>query len=150
MLITVSIVGAIAIVASDLLVPPSPEEQLRGLRPELAALRAAADSCTTALAREEARLRASDARLDSLKRRIDAFETLDSRGVPADSYDAYLETFNAYNAGVPDRTVAAETLQAHWRACRAIAERHNGIADSARAIAVELGLVRDSARDVTR
>lgn len=136
--------GLVAVIAKELLVPPTPEERLRALRAELTGLRDAADSCRTALEREQAQLRADDQRLDSLKSLIDHYEALDPRGVPADSYEAYLEAFNSYNERIPDRTHTGETLQAHWSECRAIAERHNLIADSARALAAELGLLRET------
>lgn len=145
-LITLSLAALGVMIIVDLLVPPSPEDQLRALRSQLAQLRLASDSCRSALEREEKRLRAADARLDSLRGRIDHYEGLDSRGVPADSYEIYLEAFDTYNAGIPARKVAAETLVAHWRECRALAETHNRTADSAREIAEELGLVGDSSR----
>ncbi len=106
-------------------------------------LRAAADSCRAALESEEAQLLASNARLDSLKRVIDYYEALDPRGVPADSYEIYLETFNSYNSGVPVQTAAADSLQLHWQACRAITEQHNALADSARRFAEEHGLINN-------
>ncbi len=140
----ISAIALAVIVIADLLRPVPPEDRLRLLREELTGLRAAADSCRLALDDEEARLRASDARLDSLKRRIDFFENLDPRGVPADSYDIYIRAFNAYNSRIPRRTAAGDSLQAHWEACRNLIEQHNLIADSALALARELGLVRDS------
>ncbi len=143
-LLSISGIALLIILFSDLLVPPSPEDRMRVLRAELAHLRVAADSCRTALDGEEEELVARDKRLDSLRRQIEHFEALDPRGVPVDSYDIYLANFNAYNEGIPERTVEAETLQAHWRECRSMAERHNERADSARSLAIELGLVPDS------
>ena len=145
-MLAIAAIGFVAIIAIELLVPPSPEEQLRTLRSELARLRIAADSCSNALDREEMRLRDEDERLDSLKTVIDHYESLDPRGVPADSYETYLEAFNTYNESIPGRTEAGESLQAHWQQCRAIAEQHNVVADSARTLAAELGLLRDSLR----
>lgn len=146
-LLAASFAGLAAIIVIDLLVPPSPEDHLGALRSRLARLRLENDSCRAALEREEDELRRTDQRLDSLRGRIDSFEVLDSRGVPADSYDAYLRAFNSFNAGVPDRALAAETLQAHWRACARLAEVHNQTVDSARTIATELGLVSDSSAE---
>ena len=100
------------------------------------------------LEREENLLQASDARFDSLRSLIDRYEGLDRRGVPADSYETYIEAFNTYNEGIPSREAAGETLQAHWDACTVIVERHNALADSARALAEEHGLVNDTLRRV--
>jgi hypothetical protein len=130
----------------DLIRPVPPETRLRLFRDELAGLRAASDSCRSALEGEEADLAASDAWLDSLKNLIGFYEGLDPRGVPVDSYDVYLEIFNAYNRGVPGRAAAGDTLQTHWQACRDLTERHNTIADSARVIAEELGLLEDNSQ----
>jgi hypothetical protein len=146
-MLVLSGVALLAIIVSDFLVPPAPEEQFRILRHEMNELRLAADSCREAVEREEAELQAIDARFDSLKARIDYFERLDPRGVPADSYDAYLDVFEAYNAGIPERSAAGDTLEAHYQACRELVRRHNQIADSARALAAELGLLRDSLGD---
>jgi hypothetical protein len=57
---------------------------------------------------------------------------MDPRGVPADSYEAYLETFDAYNDAVPGWSERADTLQAQWRRCRDVTEVHNQLADSLR------------------
>ena len=143
-MLAIAVVSVAAIIIAGLLTPPSPEDRLRAMRGALTELRQAADSCRTALEREEARLRAEDERLDSLRSLIAYYEALDRRGVPADSYEAYITAFNAYNDAIAPRTFAGDTLQAHWRECRALAERHNLTADSARAIATELGLIRDS------
>ncbi len=143
-MLAVSAVAFVAIIVSDLLVPPPPEERFRLLRQEMNELRATADSCREALEREEAELRAADARFDSLKSQIEYYEGLDPRGVPADSYEAYLDAFNAYNTGIPERAAAGDTLEAHYQACREIVQRHNEVADSARALAAELGLLQDS------
>jgi hypothetical protein len=134
-----------AIVIIDLLTPIPPRERLRVLRQDVSALRAAADSCRSALENEEAQLLASDARLDSLKSVIDYYEGLDPRGVPADSYEIYLETFNSYNSGVPVQTAASDSLQSHWKACRVITEQHNALADSARRFAEEHDLLNNPA-----
>lgn len=144
-MLVISALAAAFIFAADYILPVSAQERLRVIRPELASRRQDADSCLAALGREEESLQASDARLDSLRRRIAYFEGLDPRGVPADSYEAYLEAFERYNQGIPAQTAAGETLRAHWRACTEIVQRHNAMADSARALAEEAGLLEDSA-----
>ncbi|MGD2217083.1 MAG: hypothetical protein PVJ64_10010, partial [Gemmatimonadales bacterium] len=103
-------VTALAIMAViDYFRPIPPEVQLRALRTQLSAAHSAADSCRTALDEEAARLRASDARFDSLKSMIDYYEGLDPRGVPADSYEIYISIFNDYNAAIPEREAAGDT-----------------------------------------
>ncbi len=148
-ILAISAVAFLAIVVIDLLSPIPPADRLRAQRQQMADLRAAADSCQAALVGEEARLLTSDARLDSLRAVIDYYEALDARGVPADSYEVYLEIFQAYNEGIPQRATAGDSLQAHWEACRELTVRHNSIADSARAIAEELGLMSTGGREKT-
>lgn len=140
---TIALVAILVMVLVDLFRPVSPQDRLRALRDEMAALRAAADSCRLVLEAEEAAIRASDARLDSLRRRIDFFESLDPRGVPSDSYDVYIRAFNEYNSRIPARAAAGDTLGAHFDSCREITERHNLVADSALDLARQLGLVRE-------
>ena len=140
-MLAISLIAFVAIVVIDLLTPIPPSERLRVLRQEMTDLRTAADSCRQALTSEEARLLASDERLDSLKALIDYYEGLDPRGVPADSYDVYIDIFNTYNEEIPARAAGGDTLQVHWTACRTLTEQHNAIADSARALAEELELI---------
>ena len=146
--LTISAVLLTLIVVIDLITPVPPRERLRLMRQELVERRASADSCRSVLDREESLLRTSDARFDSLRNLIARYEGLDPRGVPADSYHLYLEAFNSYNEGIPAREAAGETLQAHWASCTEIIEQHNQLADSARLLAEENGLVNDSIRRV--
>ena len=141
--LTITGLALAAMAAYDFVRPAAPEEQLQVLRQELAKQRSAADSCRVALEREESALRARDTRLDSLKERIDQYELLHPSGVPADSYQLYIEAFNEYNYGIPNRNAAAEKLQALWLTCREMALKHNATADSARKLAGELGLIRE-------
>ncbi|UCF19823.1 MAG: hypothetical protein JSU87_18245 [Gemmatimonadota bacterium] len=143
-MLTISVVVFVAIVTIDLLTPVPPAQRLRLLREELSNLRTAADSCLAALELEEEQLRASDARFDSLRNLIEHYEGLDPAGVPAESYDSYLQAFRAYNRGIPARAAAGDTLRSHWQACRDIVALHNQVADSALDIARELGKVSDS------
>ncbi|HSG82503.1 MAG TPA: hypothetical protein VLC48_09650 [Gemmatimonadota bacterium] len=137
-----------AIVLADLLMPVPPQQKLRAMRQELVLRRAAADSCRSAIETEERRLQASDVRFDSLRSVIQRYEGLDPRGVPADSYEVYLDAFNAYNEGIPAREAAGEALQVNWDACIQIVEHHNQLADSARRFAQANGLIDDSVRRV--
>ncbi len=138
-----SAVAMVLMIAVNILMPPSAEEQLQALRAELKAQRSAADSCRAALGREQVALFASDTRLDSLRTEIELFESLDPRGVPTDSYAVYLDVFETYNAGIPSRVAAADSLRIHWTICRAITREHNSLADSARGLAAGLGLLAE-------
>jgi multidrug resistance efflux pump len=131
---------AVAVLWTRVLSGPDPRERLAEVRAELRRLRTAADSCQANLETLEAAFRRYDAQLDSLRVRVRAYEALDPRGVPTDSYDAYLQAFERYNAGVPRWSEMADTLQARWTRCRGIVETHNALAESARALAAELGL----------
>jgi hypothetical protein len=139
-----SAIAIAAMILVDYITPVPPEDRLRVLREEMNDLRAAADSCRSVVDREEAELLASDAYLDSLRGELERYEKMDPRGVPGDSYEVYIETFNEYNAGIPARATAGDTLQVHWKACREITESHNQLADSARTLAEEAGLLRET------
>ncbi|MGH7545312.1 MAG: diguanylate cyclase [Gemmatimonadota bacterium] len=147
LLLTAAAAAALAWGWIRLTSPPSPRERLEEMRTSLVTLRSAADSCRTALDAEERAFQAYTRNLDSLRARIGGYESLDPRGVPADSYVAYLEHFNRYNTGVERREAASESLQAHWNACRAVAETHSAVADSARTLARDLGLWTDTTPD---
>lgn len=145
-MLILSAIAFVIILVSDLIVSPSPREQLRAVTPRLERLRAAADSCQESLEEERSRIEAADVRFDSLRNRIDYYEDLDPRGVPADSYRAYIETFEEYNRGIPARTAAGDTLKAHWEICRRIVQEHNALVDTVRSLAEEAGLLSDTPR----
>lgn len=146
-LLTTAAAAALAWGWMRLTSPPSPRDRLEEMRASLVTLRTGADSCRAAVDDEERSFKAYDRDLDSLRTRIGGYESLDPRGVPADSFPAYIDLFQRYNRGVTLWEAASESLQAHWRACRAIAETHNAVADSARALAQELGLWADTTPD---
>lgn len=140
-LFAIAALGLLAILAVNVFVPPTNEERLQAMRARLQAQRWEADSCQAALVREEEALQVRDARLDSLRVEITAYEALDPRGVPADTYEAYINAFETYNSGIPERVAAADSLRAHWAACSEIARQHNALADSARGLAAAMGLL---------
>jgi len=123
--------------------PPSTRERVASLRDSLRASRAAADSCQRALSYEEALFRDYDERVDSLRNRVRHYESLDPEGVPADSYEVYLETFDRYNDAVPAWRERADTLQTRWAECRTLIEDHNELADSVRTLLVEEELISE-------
>lgn len=119
--------------------PPSPAEELAPLRAELALFRVAADSCTTEYAALEEDFRRYEARLDSLRRAVREFESLDPNGVPGEEYPEYLEAFDAYNEAVPEWGARTDSLEAQHERCESLTEQHNALADSARSRLIELG-----------
>jgi hypothetical protein len=107
-------------------------EELRVMRDSLASLRTSADECRSGLAREESEFRSFDAHLDSLRRRIAAYEELHPDGVPSREYQDYLEVFDRYNLSVGEWEARADSLRAREARCRAVVELHNAFADSLR------------------
>lgn len=121
--------------------PPSPQERLRSLRLELRALKDSAEVCSEALALEQQEFTTYQAHVDSLRDRIDALEDIVPRGVPGDSYPAYLATVDSFNAVVPDWQPAADSLAASRSACQVRIDAHKTLADSVRGLAASLGLL---------
>lgn len=114
-------------------------EEAVQLRDSLRISRLRVDSCQVDLTREEMDFREHDERVDSLLERVRAYEAMDRRGVPGDSYPDYLETFDRYNASVEAWEARADTLRARWAACQERVLAHNALADSVRARLAELG-----------
>ena len=106
--------------------------EVEGLRTRLAELRSGVGACRAALEREQSVFDRYRASVESLREDVREYETLDERGVPADQYEAYLETFDRYNESLPGWQARADSLQAHDDACRALTVRHNETADSLR------------------
>jgi hypothetical protein len=115
-------------------------DEIERLRGELFRTRAAAERCQGSLANSEANLRAFDSMLDSLRARVDSFEAIDGRGVPADRYPEYLETFESYNDSVDVWEDRADRLRAVETSCRATIGRHNALADSLQAVLAAAGI----------
>ena len=112
--------------------PPSFHERVDPLVTRIAQYRVLVEGCQDAIENNSSRLDSYDQQLDSLRSRVRALEQMDPRGVPMDSYETYLETFDEYNAAVPGWNERADTLQAQWTRCRAVTEMHNQLADSLR------------------
>ena len=120
--------------------PPTPQELLMPLQEELAAFRMAADSCNTRYGIVEARFRAVDHRVDSLRAVVIRYESMDPDGVPGEEYVEYLEAFDAYNETVPEWQIRADSVELLNGRCRLLTEGHNELADSLRTQLVEHGL----------
>lgn len=144
--VVVVLVAAAAVVHRRL----SSGARIEDLREELLRTRATADSCRNSLEREEGRFRAFEERVDSLRGRVEGFEEVHpetgGRGVPADSYETYMEAYQRYNRTIPAWEERADTLEARWERCRELVRRHNVLADSLRALLLEHGLVGDTVR----
>lgn len=125
--------------------PPSFRERVEPLVERIAQYRVIVEGCQDALAQNSSRLDSYDDQLDSLRDRVRALEEMDPRGVPMDSYETYLESFDAYNAAVPGWAERADTLQAQWARCRAATEAHNQLADSLRTLMAQRAV--EAARD---
>ncbi|HSJ10952.1 MAG TPA: hypothetical protein VK928_13600 [Longimicrobiales bacterium] len=109
-----------------------PHDRLAEARDTLFALRASVDSCQVALDDGEAALVDWNRGVDSMRERVRAFEALDPRGVPQDSYTIYMRAFEAYNDSAASYAPRADTLQAQLERCRGLTRRHNLMADSVR------------------
>jgi hypothetical protein len=107
------------------------------MRSMVAELRAAADSCTTALELSQSELLEYNERLDSLRLRVRGMETFLPRGVPADSYDIYLRLFGLYNDSAEAWEGRVESLQMEREQCRAVTDRHNAAVDSLRRLLMD-------------
>jgi chromosome segregation ATPase len=129
------ILGAVLLAAggivsvSRMLQHPGPVEDARA---ELRQLRAEIDSCQAALDTSQAGLLAYNDQLDSLRGRVREMEALHPRGVPADSYAIYIETFRQYNDSVAGWEQQVETLQETRSDCVSFIAQHNMMLDSLR------------------
>lgn len=90
----------------------------------------------------EAGFRAYDSRVDSLRSRVEELESLHPEGVPADSFDIYLEAFDDYNEAVEGWEGRVDALREERTECVEIVERHNQLSDSLRGILEGLGQVQ--------
>jgi len=116
-----------------------PRRRARQVQEALQAERRNAEACRMGLVTAEATFRDYDERIDSLRSRVGELEALHPDGVPADSFEVYLEAFDDYNRAVEEWDGRVEDLQEERSACVEIVERHNTLSDSLRGILEELG-----------
>lgn len=117
---------------------------IEDLRGEVMAARTAADGCASELALAESVFRQQDAEVDSLRRVVESAEAPlpgGGRGVDAREYDAYLESFDEYNAAVGEWEAQVEGIRTREGECRTLVERHNLLTDSLRRVLEENGIV---------
>lgn len=139
----VGVIAVSALLAWDRFAPPSLRERASMVQDSLRGLRSSADSCRMALTREEAEFHRFDDRVEELRERVRAYESLNPRGVPQDSFEVYMDVFERYNEAVPRWKARAESLRAHTEACRERAREHNVLTDSLRGLLVEMGELQD-------
>lgn len=118
-------------------------DRINEFREELYRARVSADRCRGSLQTSEASLLSLRSTIDSLRVRVDSFETLDTRGVPAERYEEYLGTFDQYNDSVEVWEGRERRLRTADSACRATIERHNALTDSLQRILSDAGIDAD-------
>lgn len=114
------------------------------LRDDLVGIRAELDACLSTRSQMELRFEELEREVARLRRAIDSLESVDARGVPAESYPAYLELVEDYNQTIPRWEVEGEELRQQSVRCRSLAEVHNARADSLRRFLVEAGIWEES------
>jgi predicted nucleic acid-binding Zn-ribbon protein len=114
--------------------------EISRLRDDLYRARASSDRCRNALANSESALRQLSLTIDSLRSRVDSFEAIDGRGVPANRYDEYLELFDSYNDSVTVWEARERRLRESEASCRETIESHNALSDSLQRVLEEEGI----------
>lgn len=127
--------------------PPSFAEIIQPLRDTLRELRSAVEACQSGLEQDAAGFQRYEQGMDSLRSRVRELEAIDPRGVPADSYQSYLEAFDGYNDSVSRWSQRTDTLRLRWARCRELTESHNTLADSLSRVLVRQLEEAERARD---
>lgn len=116
-------------------------ERITALREELYRARVASDRCRSSLQTSEASLLALGQTIDSLRTRVEEYESMDGRGVPAERYDEYLGVFDQYNDSVAVWEGRERRLRSAETSCRATIEQHNELSDSLQTVLAEAGIL---------
>lgn len=124
-----------------------PRRRANQLQEDLRAQRLDADACRRGLVTAEANFREYDDRVASLRERVEGYESLHPDGVPADSFEVYLEVFDRYNEAVEGWQDRAEALRGEREECVEIVEAHNELSDSLRGVLVEIGEMEPGAEE---
>lgn len=114
--------------------------EIERLRSRVGDLRSSVESCRVALERERDSFNRYRTSVDSLREEVREYESLDDRGVPAESYDVYIQTFERYNESLPGWRTRADSLTAHDDVCRDLTMQHNEAAQSLRENLEEAGV----------
>jgi hypothetical protein len=133
-------VGVVFAAWSRILERQATIREIERLRDDLYRARVASDRCRGSLQTSEAALRNLGLAIDSMRNRVDSFEALDRRGVPADRYREYIDLFDSYNDSVGVWDERETRLRAAETACRETIEAHNAISDSLQTVLAEAGI----------
>jgi hypothetical protein len=114
--------------------------QGEAIRDGVRAIRSQLEDCLEGLDQAQARFDDQEARTRRLREEVAIYEGLDTLGVPADRYGAYLKVFDEYNESIPAWEERARILGNTSQACRELALEHNQRADSLGRFLVEHGL----------
>jgi len=114
--------------------------QGEAIRDEVRALRSQLEDCLEGLDQAQERFDEQEARTRRLREEVAVYEGLDTLGVPADRYSAYLEVFDEYNESIPVWERRARILENTSQACRELALAHNQRAESLGRFLVKHGI----------
>ena len=141
LLLAVLGVGALIVAGTKRLVErQQTTRQVTRLREALFQARAGSDRCRSSLVNSETSLQELGLTIDSLRSRVDSFETMDGLGVPAGRYDEYLALFDSYNDSVEVWEAREGRLRAVEASCRATIKGHNALRDSLERILQDAGI----------
>jgi hypothetical protein len=114
--------------------------QGEAIRDEVRVIRSQLEDCLEGLEQAQERFDDQDARTRRLREEVAVYEGLDTLGVPADRYSAYLEVFDEYNESIPAWERRARILENTSQACRELALAHNQRAETLGRFLVEHGI----------
>jgi len=126
----------------------STQERVEDMRERLRERRFAVNSCLSEMGADELAVEIRLADTESLRSRITALESLDPRGVPADSFPLYSELVDRFNAAVAAWDTLGTEARSSRDECRAFVQAHNSLSDSLRALLAAEGLLQDSTTSV--
>ncbi len=140
MAVAVLVAGALVVTGGQRIVERQrTANEINRLREELYRARVSSDRCQRSLSSSEAALLRLSETIDSLRGRVESYETVDG-GVPAARYDEYLEVFESYNDSVSAWEERERRLRSAEAACRATIEGHNALSDSLQRVLAEAGV----------
>ena len=121
----------------------SPRARAEAVQNQVRLAQAEAERCLDDLETSSLRFDAQQRETRALEERIEVLQSLDDRGVPADSYEVYLEAVDRFNASIERWEMRGEVLESTQSECRSLVEERNLLADSLREILVEMGYLPD-------
>ncbi len=118
----------------------SPRAQAQAQQEVLRDIRRTLDRCLDELDRAQDRFWDHERRTRALRSQVDSYESLDPDGVPADRYDAYLETLESYNEAIPVWEKLGDSIRLQEDRCHDLADRHEEEREALRRFLVTEGL----------